>query len=1212
LAKSKELELAIKIAGEVEKSFMNSTKLTKKELQSIARTAAQTSSGIKNTFSGGINELNGVFDAMSSGAKKAFDKTVKAATLAAATIAGVATAAIVVGSGFESAFAGVKKTVDATDAELEQLEKSIRDMAKNMPMTAEEIAGIAEAAGQLGIETANIASFTKTMADLGVATNLTSEDAATQFARFANITGMSQNNFDRLGSSVVALGNNLATTESEITAMAMRLAGAGSQVNMSESQILGFAAALSSVGIEAEAGGSALSKVMVNMQLAVETGLQSWEELESEMKISGVTMMDLKNALNVGGNYLKKFAMRTNYSASQLRSMYKEAEKGVGGLEDYAKVAGMTAREFQDAFKKDAAGAMISFITGLSNVERNGMSAIAVLDSMDIKEVRLRDTLLRASNAGNLFADSLDIANGAWEENNALTNEAAQRYATFESKIEIFKNVLKDLGISIYQDLREPLAYGVGAATEFVKSFAGKVDSKNVIGDLVKSFTRKLPTAIRKVKEFNAAFLDFADPLLKVGKWLIQNPNVVVSTIAGIGATIASYKVAQRINSLVKGFTSLAGVLTNPFAATIFAVGLAIGGAAGLAVYINNLNKEMAKQNLAEHFGDIALSMEELEEAAKHIVGTNYFGQIENLMSSKDLSEGFLRAIRESTDEINKTHWKLAVGLEISDNDLASYADSVTQYVQNAQDYITNQGYTVEIATKLLLGTGGSSDALNAENNAFYAELSTHVSELSEELSKIMSEALESGLTIDTEKKVAELLSQIDEITTAVSQAESNARLQVIEAKFSGKELDAETFQNLQAEIASYTGSVIEGANLALQESLKSINAQLDLGYITQAEYDTKYDAYMQGYYQTQADAILKGNEFMKNTIMDTYGSEIEPAIKAVEESISKNISEIMTNDNWWNTYSMPQDWANGLNNVLLEAMYSTDLSKAAKNAISMLVEGMAPNQEQLENLAKQIKATGGIVPQGIIDAMTDTETYAAITGSEDELWKKIGFALGESKEYSTVIETAAQQGGGISQSAIDAMREKQPEAEQTARDLLDSMKNAMGEGFDVFVPIGVTYKTTADYIKNGRIPGYASGGIITEPTLATFAEKVPEAAIPLDGSNSSIGLWKTVGKLLGVYSGSSNEESFGSLAGGTQERPESFKSLLDRILGKQSNSSGSKTTGNGSIVYSPVLNFYGGTPSKEDIVDAGRISQDEFDEKMEYWISQNDRLSFE
>jgi TP901 family phage tail tape measure protein len=110
------------------------------------------------------------------------------------------------------------------------------------------------------------------MVDLGESTNLTGQEGAEQFAKFANIVGMSQDDFSRLGSTLVALGNNMATTEADIMALAMRLAGAGSQVGLTEAQILAFSAALSSVGIEAEAGGSAFSKVMIGMQLAVETG----------------------------------------------------------------------------------------------------------------------------------------------------------------------------------------------------------------------------------------------------------------------------------------------------------------------------------------------------------------------------------------------------------------------------------------------------------------------------------------------------------------------------------------------------------------------------------------------------------------------------------------------------------------------------------------------------------------------------------------------------------------------------------------------------------------------------------------------------------------------------------------------------------------------------------------------------------------------------
>lgn len=162
---------------------------------------------------------------------------------------------------WESAFAGVKKTVDeVVDSNgrvtysYKDLENGLRGLAKELPATHAEIAAVAENAGQLGIAAENVVSFTKTMIDLGESTNMSAETASMELSRLANITGMSQDKFSNLGSSLVALGNNFAATESEVSAMALRLAGAGHQIGMTEGEILGFSAALSTVGVEAEAG----------------------------------------------------------------------------------------------------------------------------------------------------------------------------------------------------------------------------------------------------------------------------------------------------------------------------------------------------------------------------------------------------------------------------------------------------------------------------------------------------------------------------------------------------------------------------------------------------------------------------------------------------------------------------------------------------------------------------------------------------------------------------------------------------------------------------------------------------------------------------------------------------------------------------------------------------------------------------------------------
>lgn len=388
-------------------------------------------------------------------------------------------AAIKAAIDYESAFAGVKKTVDEVyDANgnlvvsYDDLSRGIRDMAKELPATTTEIAAVAESAGQLGIQTENVLSFSKTMIDMGESTNLGSEEAATALARFANITGMSQDKFSNLGASIVDLGNNFATTESDIVNMAMRLAGAGAQVGLSEADILGLSAALSSVGIEAEMGGSAISKVMVNMAVATQTGLDAVRELEAA---TGMSRRELELMASLDSKGFKDIAGSLNMTTTEMNNIIKSGKN----LEGFSAIAGMTGEQFKKAFEEDAVGALGAFIEGLGSAEEKGTSAIELLDEMGISEVRLRDSLLRAGNASELFADAIQQSNTAFDENVALTDEANKRYETTESKLKMLRNEVNDVAIEFGGPLVDALRDGLEASKPLIEG----------LGDLAEEFS---------------------------------------------------------------------------------------------------------------------------------------------------------------------------------------------------------------------------------------------------------------------------------------------------------------------------------------------------------------------------------------------------------------------------------------------------------------------------------------------------------------------------------------------------------------------------------------------------------------------------------------------------------------------------------------------------------------------------------------------------
>lgn len=1163
MAKSKEYELAIKIAGEIEKSFYNSTKLTKKELASIAREASKASGMLESSFSQSLqkelNSISPIFSSLKNSAKEAFQAIATGAVAAATAITAVAAASISVGTEFESAFAGVKKTTDATAEEYAELRQGIIDMSMNdLPASASSIAEVAEAAGQLGIAKENLLSFSRVMIDLGESTNLSADEAASALAKFANITNMSADNYSNLGSVIVDLGNNFATTEADIVAMATRLASSGSLVGLSEAQIMGVATAMSSVGIEAEAGGTAMSKLLKKMQVVAELGGDS--------------------------------------------------------LEAYASVAGMSGKEFKQAFAEDAVVAMSKFISGLNDTERNGKSAIAILDEMGLKEDRLSNTIFSLANANGVMENAIVTANNAWKENTALTNEASQRYETIESKVARLKNKVSAIGIEVYDNLRTPYSELLGFASNALSGLYEELGNSNFIGDMAANLSKQIPTAVRKLKEFGGAFAEFAEPFLDVGEWLLDNPGVIVGTIAGIGTAIATYKVASGITSIVTALGSL-----GPVGLTILGIGGVVGIIAGIGTAVKKSAEEAKRANLDEHFGNISLSLEELQEVAAHIVATDSLGEVRKAIAVLGELDELQQTIDDSISEINKMNWKISIGMELSADEQENYKNEIASYIENCQQYVSDQQYAVNLAVGVLTDDDLEGSNIISQINQFYADKQGELSELGTQLNNTITEAFKDGLLdMDEVEEITQLQQQMARIQSEVAGSNFESNMELLKLKYGG-DLDAESFQNLQAEINEQMNEAIADYDESFTLSMANAKIMLEDGEIDLSEYETMINEYKENYLEQIGEIQSQAASFQYKTITSQYSDELSGMSDFAKkyQDYTKQMEYVFSSD----TYK--ESWATnsaGTWEMLLAPIEEmSDLTDTEKAALNELYQGMESTLDEMIQLRQKHLEAGLEVPAEVTKQIQDISTLGAMAGNEDAIWQMVETSMADNEAYQELVKKLDNDGQYLPEAVSQGIRNNKIIIQDAINDCYSETEEGLlatfNKGFDVHtnVRLYIDYAnlTSDNPLANITNPatiandakgltGHATGGIFNTPHIAWFAEDGPEAAIPLDGSQNAISLWEETGKLLGI-NGFSNDAG------------ESFSSMADKLSAQAPASGGSGTSseGNMQFSYSPTLQFYGDAPSRKDLDESLLMSQERFEQMMKQYIKENGRISF-
>ena len=727
--------------------------------------------GMSNKFISTNENLLRLYDTLGKVSSKAeqFANAVK--PLSMLSFAGIA-AATKTAIEFEDAWTGVTKTVNGTPQQLTKIDDGLKNLAQTTSSTYQDIAHYAELAGQMGIPTDSIVGFTKTITELGDTTNLVGEEAAQSIAKFSNVM-VSQSKktntyYSRLGSTIVDLGNKFSTTEADIMDMATRLGVAGKMVGFNSNQVLGLSTALSSLGIEAAAGGGSVSKMLKTIDIAVSTGNDS--------------------------------------------------------LSDFAEVSGMTSQQFQKAWGEDAAGTFLKFVEGIGK----SSDVTKTLNDLGITEIRQSQAMGALAQSSDVLANALNVSKNAWNDNSAMANEAEKRYATLKSQLsqtwEAVKQAGNELGQAFTPTLTDLLKIVKKAANAFSNLDEG---TQQTIAKMLLLTAAAYPTAkgVSKVAGATQSAVKFfvkAHPGLqkvadgfgdaaKAGDlantsvvslakgFVLTHPAITAVTVAlGAFAGAAVWADKKRKEAMETANKELA------YKDTDYAVTLKVID--GYEKYAKSMSKTKTSM------GEIATQYTQNNKTASHLMKT-----IEDLNAKESLNATQKTMLAEAVRELNQLYPDLGVEIDENTGKLNLNEDANYKSIDAIKERITQ--IQEEAKQEALASIAKKNAAAQLKAELKNAELTESIKSTTEAFKKLNAEYVDGQLSMqDYMNQSSALKESINTLCTDLADSYTKLHETQTQAILQSNYLETQSFTKMGATMKQqYVDLAAEAAQAGIQ-----------------------------------------------------------------------------------------------------------------------------------------------------------------------------------------------------------------------------------------------------------------------------------------------------------------------------------------------------------------------------------------------------------
>lgn len=596
--------------------------------------------------------------------------------------------------------------------------------------------------------------------------------------------------------------------------------------------------------------------------------------------------------------------------------------------------------------------------------------------------------------------------------------------------------------------------------------------------------------------------------------------------------------------------------------------------------------KEAASKDIADHFGNISLSMEEIATLADKIVG----GSSEKLNKFSDAAktaDSSLQNLQTAYSSIEKMNWKAGLGFELSSDEQESYKSSIDNYISSAKQYVEDKQYEFTAAVSLLMDVkdGSAGSEILSGGNAIYEKMQKDLDTYGGKLEKEVDIALKDGkIEADEQKIISDYQSKIKEITDKLSSSETEAKMEALKIKFSGADMDYDSFSKLQQQLQS----VLEERTASYDEALAIDIANLKLQFPDGgAEYDAALKELTDSYHAKIDEMNVEVQGFQFDTLAESYGAELDKALAdsnfagTTAEKISQAMQQAM---------SEGVDVASWDAETCKKYLGLDGMEDASVEAISQITASIAqtlPDQMSTSLSGLSSESVSGPIKNMLETGVNDGINAAEFNFSPDLISDRFGLSLENTSfpalqtSTKTGIENAVKAGAestsisgdfgvpgkvdsGLSAGMTsDKFSGTGSKAVSSASSAIQSAFN--GASVDASIGVNLTpnislTKTSATITASGGATGSgtakfsvaqnAAGGYVGGKQLSWLAEEgYGEYVIPTDPKRRSraLKLWEQAGETLGI-----KKHASGGIVG----------SMLPKSGGKQKESDSGSSKG--------------------------------------------------